>query len=790
MYLLGTIFILCGIAAALLATVSYALVPRGNLAALPYGRLGTRAALVAVLFVVGLLNYLFVTQRYDFQYVHDYSSQVLEPHFRVAAVWAGQPGSFVIWALWGIIAAQFLVRRTRHAEPYVLSVFMFIQAALLTYMLIRNPFMPTMQGGVPISPEDGKGLNATLHNMWMLIHPPILFVGYALMAVPFAFAIGGIWRRDYDGWVRDALPWTLTAWAFLGTALLLGGYWAYETLGWGGYWGWDPVENSSLVPWLISSALIHAMLAQRAGGTMRRTTLALALVNYLFVFYSTFLTRSGVLSSFSVHSFVEEGLKAVLVGSLATLVLASLAALVWRWRDIPSRQLSEKLLSRDSFLVLLILGLSVIATVIALGTSMPIISSIPGVGHSLQGVFSGAFNIDDGTTYGPEAFADGRFGLIGDFYSSTVPPLALILVGLLIVGPLLGWRDSNPRNVLRALRFPAIAAVLVSCLGLVLGARDPLPIAFVGLCTFAAGTNIVMIIRTLRSGWMRIGGYLAHVGMMILLVGAAASTWYATPEQRLLVAEGDTVSMYGYDFTFNGYRLSPEGRGVLDMTVANGNDTFYATPQLYFNEQMGGTMATPSIKSEIFRDLYISPAEYNPPFDRNLADLAMGQTGKVGPYEFTFVEFVVPEAHTTGEADVGARLKVTYEGQTVELTPRITLLANTTNPEEAIKDNPVALPGNVTASLAAFDPMQRRVIIRVNGLGLPIDPAKAVVTVSVKPAVSMVWAGVIIGVLGGLIAALRRTVEGRAQSDGRRFPFGKRAAQSAVGAPIEAASTK
>ena len=156
-------------------------------------------------------------------------------------------------------------------------------------------------------PPDGKGLNELLHNPWMVIHPPILFVGYALLAVPFAFALAGLWRRDYDGWARQALPWTLAGWSFLGLALLLGGYWAYETLGWGGYWGWDPVENSALVPWLTATALLHALLVQRTSGGFRRASFALAILTYLLVFYATFLTRTGVLSSFSVHSFVEEG---------------------------------------------------------------------------------------------------------------------------------------------------------------------------------------------------------------------------------------------------------------------------------------------------------------------------------------------------------------------------------------------------------------------------------------------------------------------------------------------------
>src|SRR6266545_6450724 len=172
MYLLGTVLILCGVAAAMSASMSYVLVTRGNTAALTYGRLGTRAALSAVLLVVALLLYLFVMRRYDIKYVYDYSSADLEFRFRVASLWAGQPGSFVIWALWDLIVAQFLIRRTRHAEPTT---------------------------GAAIVPPDGKVLNELLHNPWMVIHPPILFTGYALLAVPFAFALGGLWRRTMAG---------------------------------------------------------------------------------------------------------------------------------------------------------------------------------------------------------------------------------------------------------------------------------------------------------------------------------------------------------------------------------------------------------------------------------------------------------------------------------------------------------------------------------------------------------------------------------------------------------------
>jgi len=329
---------------------------------------------------------------------------------------------------------------------------------------------------------------------------------------------------------------------------------------------------------------------------------------------------------------------------------------------------------------------------------------------------------------------------------------------LMIIGPLLGWRDTNPRHLLKTIRWPGVATVVVTCIGIVLGVRSLYSIAYLALASFAVGTNLVMIVRTVKGGWLRIGGYLAHVGLMIFIVGAVTSTWYATPDTRVVVPEGEKMSIYGYDLTFNGWRMDANGRGVLDMTVNRGNNSSPATPQLYFNNRMGATMATPAVRSEIFQDLYISPVEYTPPFDRNVADLEEGQTKTVGPYTITFNGFVVPTDHSNN-ADVSARLSVNYDGKTSEIVPGIVILANEPDPAKAIKEMPVELPGGHNASLAAFDPTQKRVIIKVSGLKLPVDPARAVVTVTVKPGVVLVWSGIIIAVLGGLLAVLRRALE-------------------------------
>lgn len=775
MYLLGTFLIVTAIAMALLATGSYVVVPRGNRAALSYGRFGVYASLSAVLMAWTLLISLFLARRFDIEYVNNYSSRDLDFFFSIAASWAGQPGSFLIWALWGSIASVLLIRRTRHFEPYVLAVVMLVQAVLLIFVLALNPFKPLVDAttGLPLTPTDGRGLNPLLHNFWMIIHPPVMFMGYALSAVPFAFAISALIRRDYDTWVIRALPWTIAAWGFLGLALLLGGYWAYETLGWGGYWGWDPVENSSLVPWLILTALMHGMVLQRSQGALRKANLVMALSVYMLVFYATFLTRSGVYANFSVHSFVAEGIFEGLVAFQTALVAIPTGILLWRWRDIPSRPLSDRFFSRDSFFVLSIIALAVTALVVGVGTSMPVISAIPGVGHTLQRWLGAVFELDDGTLMNPQArpFEDGRFSLAPSFYQQTTPPLGLVIIVLMTIGPLLGWRDTNMRHLLRALRWPAIAAVAAAIAAMIIGVRDLLALGYVAGAVFAVGTNLVMLVRTLRGGWLRIGGYLSHVGVAVMLIGVVASSAYATPETRLTLAPGESAKLFGYEFIFNGYKLDEQRRGVLDFTVSDGRTTFSARPYLYENRQMGMTMTTPSIHSFFWHDLYISPAGYDPERDEARPVLSQNDTVTMGPYTLTFLGFNIDrEAMMAGSGDlrVGAKVKVLYEGTAYELEPYVQVVTDPSSGEQRLEYVAAELPGGNGRQLilASLDPSTRRVMLQGSGPGLddlPTTPAKGVIAVSVKPLVVLVWIGVGIGILGGFIALLRRYLEGEAK---------------------------
>lgn len=770
-YLVGTILIAASVILSLLSVGSYILTIRGNRSALTYGRVGVYGSLVMVVTLWFFMVALFLAHRFDIDYVNSYSSLDLTALYTIAATWGGQPGSFAIWGVFSAISAAFLVRRTRHFEPYVLTVYMVIQTGLLALMFISNPFKPLMDpatGMLAQMPTDGQGLNPLLHNFWMILHPPVLFVGYALAAVPLAFALGGLLRHDYDGWVTRALPWAVAAWAFLGLALLLGAYWAYETLGWGGYWGWDPVENSSLVPWLMLTALLHGMLVQHVhGGGLRRSNVIMAILSYIAVLYASFLTRSGVLSNFSVHSFVAEGLREVMLAYLGVIGILSFIILALRWFDIPTKALSTKFFSRDSFSVLAILTLVLLAVVVSGGTSMPVISAVPGLGHSLQEMFGSSFTIDDGSALGGEPLEDGRFSLARDFYERTTPPLGIVLVGLLIFSPLLDWRDMNPQRVVRGLRWPFVAGVVGTVVAILLGVRDALSLFYIGLGIVATGPNLLLLIRTVRSGWMRIGGYLAHVGFCIMLLGIVGSTVYATPDERIILSTGEKVSIHDMDITFNQWESTPDGKGVLNLTVQRGGSTFNALPQLYFDQRMGSTMSTPSIKSYLLHDLYLSPVEYVRENNPNEPVLQRGQAAVVGPYQITFDNFQVDEHAFTesGVAEVGAKLMVLYEGKEYEITPSINLTPkeNAENPDEPFERIPATLPGGHTILLKLFDPGQMMVQLTVEGLNLPVKPAQVVITVSLKPAIGLVWVGVIVNVLGGAIAVYRRYREGQGQ---------------------------
>jgi cytochrome c-type biogenesis protein CcmF len=348
MYYPGTILLWLAFLLGLASTVAYVTVIRGREEWRSQARQAYVLMTAAVVIVSGLLMYLLVTHDYRLAYVWSYSDNLLPLHYLISTFWGGQEGSFLLWIFFGALLGLPLMKFARSYESRVMVFYNLTLLSLIMLLLKQDPFRFHEGLTTAMIPMDGQGLNPLLQNPWMVIHPPVMFIGYASLAIPFAFALAALWMQRYDEWTKVSLPWVLLSLGTLGLAIMLGGYWAYETLGWGGYWGWDPVENASLVPWLMTAALTHGMLLQRARHRFRRLNLVLAVASYLLVVYATFLTRSGVLGDFSVHSFVDLGITGWLVFNMLFFLVLSIGLLAWRWRDIPTEVGEEPFLSRTT----------------------------------------------------------------------------------------------------------------------------------------------------------------------------------------------------------------------------------------------------------------------------------------------------------------------------------------------------------------------------------------------------------------------------------------------------------
>jgi cytochrome c-type biogenesis protein CcmF len=672
------------------STIFYLRSLRGDAEARAWARQTYALATTAAVVATGVLLFLILTHDFRIHYVYSYSDLSLPTPYLVSTLWAGQEGSFLLWLLWGLVVGLPLIRYAHHYEDRTMIVYNLAQISLLLILLRQSPFRFLAELAPGQAPSDGQGLNPLLQNPWMTIHPPIMFLGYAASAVPFAFAVAALWERRYDEWTKASLPWALLTVVTLGCAILLGGYWAYVTLGWGGYWGWDPVENSSLVPWIASSALVHGMLLQRARGRFRKLNLSLAILAYVLVVYATFLTRSGVLADFSVHSFVDLGITGWLVGNLAGAVLIGFGSLAWRWREIPRESGDEPFLSRTVFFVLAIAALLGTAAMILLGTSAPLITRFAAKPSQV----------------GPA------------FYNRVLLPVGIFLACLLGVVPYLNWRGATAEFRRRTLIVAAVAVVATAgALGL--GAHGTLYLAFLFVSLFAFLSNLLKTADELRARRVRAaGGYLAHVGLGLMLAGIMTSSGYdRTAKVVLPLGEGKQV--LGYTLTFRGVeKAKPGARDAMLVEVREANGRSYvARPLLFRNEKTNQLVANPDVRVHLTHDVYISPIEFDPGTAADSAqtlEIAKGETKPFGPLSVTFQGFDMSGSHGDGQRiSIGARINVHDAGRSVELVPKIS-----TSTQGFVSD-PMPLAGRpgVAVQLTAIDASGGRVRLAFPGLG-------------------------------------------------------------------------
>ncbi len=672
MFLPGAITLWVAFLSLVASTYFYVRSLRGHAEARTWARQAYGLSATAVLIAGCVLVYLIVTHDFRIHYVYSYSDLSLPTRYLVSTLWAGQEGSFLLWLMWGMVVGLPLIRYAQHYEDRTMVVYNLAQLSLLLILLKQSPFRFIADLTPGQIPTDGEGLNPLLQNPWMTIHPPIMFLGYAATAVPFAFAVAALWGRRYDEWTKASMPWALVTVVTLGCAILLGGYWAYVTLGWGGYWGWDPVENASLVPWIASAALVHGMILQRARGRFRKLNFSLAVLAYVLVVYGTFLTRSGVLADFSVHSFVDLGITGWLVGNLAGAMVIGFGALIWRWREIPSEPGDEPFFSRTVFFVVAIAALLGTAATVLVGTSAPLITRLA----------------TKPSQVGPS------------FYNSVTLPIGIVLAALLGTVPFLHWKGTTKEFRNRLVAAGAFAAVC-GVVALAVGAHGILYVAFLLVAIFAFSSNLLKTWDEVRQRRFRAaGGYLAHVGLGLMLAGIVVSSAYDR-SQKVTLTLNESRKVMGYTLTFKGVeKPTPTARQAMLVEVREaGGRSYLAHPRMFRNEKTNQMVANPDVHVRLTHDVYVSPIEFDPgrlPENGDTLDLGKGQTAKAGPLEITFDGFEMAANHAdTGKLTIGAKLTIKGAGRTQTLTPAM----HATGPGE-FSAEPVAIAGFDGASVA------------------------------------------------------------------------------------------
>jgi cytochrome c-type biogenesis protein CcmF len=584
---------------------------------------------VAVLVMI----YLLITGRYEVAFVYNVTANSMPIYLRATALWGGQAGSLMFWSwlLSGFATAVTIRKWDRDREflPWVIVVCLVTLAFFLGLAIfVENPFqrfwssaageiqaMFQPLGGTLIIPNDGRGLNPLLRHPGMIIHPPMLYLGFVSMVIPYAFAVAAlVTGRTDDRWIRLTRRWALVAWLFLSLGLVLGARWAYDVLGWGGYWGWDPVEIAAFMPWLTGTAFLHSVMIQEKRGLFKRWNLVLIILTYSLVIFGTFLTRSGVLSS--VHAFAQSAIGPLFFGFIGITFLITLALLLWRWNELKAEGEMSSLLSRESFfLINNLLFMSILAVCFS-GVIYPLVSEL----------FTG-----QKVTVGPP------------FYERATGPLFAGLLLLMGIAPLTAWGRSTVRTLGNSIWKPAafsLVVLVVITVGFFREGMQNLPtigwaalgfwlVAFVGSITLydygraiwarhrRTGENLpVALVRLTGRNRRRYGGYVIHLGVVLMALGVIGIELFQTETQGT-IKKGESLTLSGYTVTLRSLAEfdTAEGRNVaravVDITRDGRNlGELHPRRDYYYAQQQ--PMTIPGVRSTYVDDLYVLLVDWQP----------------------------------------------------------------------------------------------------------------------------------------------------------------------------------
>lgn len=625
---LGQLCTVLAFVSAMVAAIAYAFGAKSD-AAFNDWKLLSRSAfslhILSVFGIIGTLLYMLYNGMFEYHYIWQHSNSEMPMRYIMSSFWEGQEGSFLLWLFWHAVLGAILLITAKKWESPVMAVFALVQMFLVSMVLGINlndiirigssPFLllrdhpdfanlPFLQNAAYLERLDGRGLNPLLQNYWMTIHPPTLFLGFASTLVPFAFAIAGLWKKKYTEWMKPALSWTFFGVMILGTGILMGGAWAYEALSFGGFWAWDPVENSSLVPWITLVAAAHVMVIQKNRGQSLIMTFVLTVSTFILILYSTFLTRSGILGDTSVHAFTDLGMSGQLLVYLLAFLFLAIILLIVRWKEIPKSKDEDSLYSREFWMFIGALVLVISSFQIMFTTSIPV------------------WNKLFGTNLAPPLDPIAH-------YNSFQVPLAIMLSILIAVTQYFKYKNTEPKAISRGLLIPFVASVTFTCIIAVRMHYTNLMYMLMLFTTlFLISANIHYWARVLKGKMKVAGASVAHIGFGMILLGAFLSTSKTqiismntsgtdveslgqkgdfSNRENILMMKNDTLRMADYFVTYVGKKK--EGVNVfyqvdyLTKTESGYHLEFSLHPRVQTNPRMGN-IAEPDTKHFFYKDIY------------------------------------------------------------------------------------------------------------------------------------------------------------------------------------------
>ena len=768
---------------------------------------------ISVFAIFALLFYIISNHYFEYKYAWQHSSKSLEPKYLLSCFWEGQEGSFLLWSVWHCVIGLIFIRKEKQWEAPVMTVVSFAQVLLATMIvgvtvfdlnIGSNPFILSRNSGLldnaPIlhnldgslrsdylaSFQDGNDLNPLLQNYWMVIHPPVLFLGFASTIIPFAFAVSGLWTKRFAEWTKAALPWSLFSAGILGLGIMMGAAWAYESLNFGGYWAWDPVENASLVPWLVLVAGIHTLLIFRHTGNALRTTYLFYLLCFVLVLYSTYLTRSGDLQDTSVHAFTGEGITVWHLRILLMIfMLPALVLFISRYKQIPFVEKEEETSSREFWMFVGSLILFLSALLIIGMTSIPVFNKIASLFTSNEKLFKPLAVGEDA------AYAYNRIQIF----------VAIILGVFTAFGMYLKYKSTG-REFLKKLLWPSVTALVIAGLILAFGEINyyekgygymaAIWIAVVA-ATYSLITNASYIFTGIKGKMKKAGGAIAHVGFAMFLLGILISSskkevlslyrggvpaYFGedskeNPGENVTLIQGVKTDMGKYWVTYykdSSHPKKPLWYYNLKFETKDSSENFSLTPNAFVNYKGNmGLMANPDAKHYWNYDVFTYITSLPNPDKTEDTSSFKPVEMEVGDTSFYSNGYMVLQQLNSGRTvpgiELGAKDSITVA--TVKITSKDST-SYTTHALLLNKDGGTFPYPDTVISESLVLQLQK---VQGNHAQLGIKESNAVLKyVTLKaykfPFINLVWLGTILIVTGFFISAFHRRERKKMRNEG------------------------